>query len=430
MEGNLNILILLFEADPWDKVLGLGGDWVVRGAIGTKPNISLVSQILRFHVPLGLNTTLIASSFTIINAGIGRTAMPQTSLAAFALGHTIINILAVMVVHSQPLLVILGLNPVSWKNARRVTIGLTVLVVMLIGVIGYTSVGDWLYMRVFGAPAGLMPEILQVARLCLILPIIYGVRATANASLMLQRRTALMSTSMIFRLGIMAFLAYILPDTNLSGAAVGATIWLSGMGVEALSSTIFAQLQPRSGQVEIGGSPASIARCLQILWPLLLNGVSTLLIIPIINAGLARTMNPEQNLAAFQVAWSLAWMFIAFIQMNLRQTTLVFLDRPQNLAALKRVGFVLQTAVSLLLAVLVFSGLADWVLRQVVAVDPTLLAPARNILIVFILLPFVSGMFEIRAGIALRKQNTGALALASVACVSAWFGELYPSSLL
>ncbi len=374
-----------------------------------------VIQILKFHVPLGLTTTLIASSISIVNAGFARTANPEIALAAYAVGHTVVNVFASPIVHTQQLLVIFGKTEAGWANARKVLLGVSAAVFAWIALMAFTPLGSLIYLNLFGAPASLMEEIFLLIRICLFLPLVYALRASANASLMLQRRTSMMTTSLVVRLAVMFVMTILLPHTSLPSIAVGTIIWVGGIGVQAVAGTIFAAMG-RSRQVfDMDDEDASSVRdCLAVLWPIVLNGSLMMLTLPVINAGLSRTVNPERSLAVFQVAWNLAWMFVAFIQNNFRQTVVVFLENAAWLSALKRVGFWIQSAVSGLMLLLVITGGTDFIMLRIIGVDAGLVGDARLILLILSAFPFLCGMIEYRAGIAMRARDVGVVGLARV----------------
>ncbi len=378
-------------------------------------DLDRIIQILKFHVPLGLTTTLIASSLSIVNSGFARTANPETALAAFAVGHTVVNVFASPIVHTQQLIVIFGKTRQGLANARKVLLGVASLVLAWIALMAFSPLGSFIYLNIFGAPASLMPEILVVVRICLFLPLVYSMRAAANASLMLQRRTSMMTTSLLIRLGIMFLMTLVLPGMDIPGIVVGTVIWVGGIAVEATSSTIFAARGRIPGIVGDALAGDSIHDCLRVLGPLVLNGSLMMLTLPVINAGLSRTLAPERSLAAFQVAWNLAWMFVAFIQNNLRQTIVVFLDSKAWQDALRRVSFWLQSLVSGLLLVLVITGGAEMVMLHIIRVEPDLIADARNIMLVLAIFPFICGMIEYRAGVAMRAREVGVVGIARAA---------------
>ncbi|MFO8059563.1 MAG: hypothetical protein R6U70_02750, partial [Bacillota bacterium] len=156
--------------------------------------------VLRFHIPLGITTVLMASSHSIVNSGLARTASPEIALAAFALSHTIVNLFAAPLWSTRDMLIAFGSDKAGMRSGVRATAGIAVFVMAWMILLGFTPVGHFVYVDVFGASDALFGEILGVVRLCLAIPLIYGVRSWAQAVLMLCRKTECMTAAMIVRL--------------------------------------------------------------------------------------------------------------------------------------------------------------------------------------------------------------------------------------
>ena len=375
--------------------------------------------ILRFHIPLSVTSVLMASSHSIVNSGLARTPRPEIALAAFALGHTIANMFASPLWSTRDMLIAFGADKASMRSAVRTTAGIAGFVMVWMVLLGYTSFGRFVYVDIFGASEVLFIEILSVVRLCLAIPLIYSTRAWAQAVLMLSRKTEYMTVAMIMRLVGGLVMAAFLPRLGLlSGTMVGAVIWVGGMGIESLVCCVLAlrgngDLPPKPAE----GEAASVKECLVFLWPLILNALLGSLVMPLINAGLVRTDDPERNLAVFSVVWSLVWALSSFVHMTLRQTVMVFLKNAHWLRVLRRFSRYLQYATSLSLALMIITGLADWLLVSVIGLEPTLLHDARTVLFLLAAYPFLCGLVDLKTGIALACRRTGLIGAARVADV-------------
>lgn len=374
------------------------------------------SAILRFQLPLGATAVLMASSFSIMNTGLARTDHPEVALAAFALGQTVTNMFASPVWIARQLLVAFSSDGQSMRAAVRVTVGIAGLVLAWLAVLAFTPAGHLVYVRIFGAGEEIFPEVLSVVRLCLALPFVHFARVWSQAILMRQRKTSLMTWAMIARLAAMAALAVYLPGFNLvQGAAVGAAIWIMGMAVESIFCITFA-LPMRDEVYDSTPSekedPATGWDCIRFLWPLIIQGILLTFALPAINSGLARTATPERNLAVFQVAWSIAFLFIAFIYVHLSQAIVVLLEDLAWWRSLKRTGLWLAGLDSAAMLLLVLSGLSDWILLNIIGVEAHLVPPTRSVLLVMSAAPLLGGLVELRMGLAMRRQQTVLLAVA------------------
>ncbi len=370
--------------------------------------------ILRFHIPLGITSVLMASSHSIVNSGLARTPRPEIALAAFALGHTIANLFASPLWSTRDMLIAFGSDKASMRSGLVAAAGIAVFVMVWMVLLGYTPFGRFVYVDVFGAPDSLFPEILGVVRLCLAIPLIYGARAWAQAVLMLSRKTEYMTAATIARLlGGLVMAAYLPRLGLLSGTMVGAVIWIGGMALETLVCCLFVLRAngPLPSQ-PVEGEAASVRDCLVFLWPLTVNALLGSLVMPLINAGLSRTDDPERSLAVFSVVWSLVWALSSFLHMTLRQTVMVFLKNAHWLRVLRRFARYLQVATSACLVLMTVSGLADWLLVGAIGLEPALVGDARIVLFLLSAYPLFCGLVDLKTGVALACRRTGVIGAA------------------
>ena len=379
--------------------------------------------ILKFQIPLGITALIMASTFTIVNAGLARTARPELALAAFALGQSVTNLFASPLWSTRNMMVALGTDRVSLSNAVRVTTGLATLVTIWIALLAYTPLGTLVYSTIFGAPADLLPDVLDVVRLCLLLPAIYGLRGWGQAVILIHRRTPLLVASMIVRLAFMIPLAIVLPGTGVfSPTGVGGAIWVFGMSVEAVTCALFARFLLASRPEVIPpqrdiGSSSSPSDCVRFLIPLVAHAYLSSLTFPAINAALARGLNPERSLASFQVAWSLAFLFVAFVHPNMGQTVLVFLESGRWWRSLRRVGLWIIGIDALALIFAVVSGAATWILVGLMGIEETLMGPVRLILLITVSSVVLGGLVDMWVGVAMKGRRTGVVGMAKGADV-------------
>ena len=373
-------------------------------------------QVLRFHIPLGITTVMMATSHSVISSGLARTASPETALAAFAVAMTVTNLFASPLWGTREMLISLGTDRKSMHSGIVTTSAVGVFVLGWMLLLGYTRLGYTVYVTLFGASPELFPEIVSVVRLCALLPIIYASRSWSQALLMRARKAELMTVAMVARLVLMVVLAFWLPRVEmLSSTMVGGVIWVGGMAIESLVCHVFAMRGETDSLFEDlapGESAMTVRDCLRFLWPMMINGWLGSLITPLINAGLARSADPERNLAVFHVVWGLVWMLGAFVHMTIRQTVLVFLKNRHWLRVLRYVTRGLQYVNSVVIVVMVAFGITDWILVSIIGLQPELLPDARVVLYLYALFPLLAGYVEFKTGLALFARRTGAICIA------------------
>ncbi len=351
-----------------------------------------------------------ASGFSIMNAGLTRTPDPQFALAAFALGQTVTNMFGSPVWIARQMLLAYSTDRESMRAALRVSAAVAALATAWIAILAYSPLGRLIYMDIFGASEALFPEVLSVVRICIFLPLVHFIRVWPQAILMRGQRTILMTWAMVLRLILMLAMAVYLPGTGfLEGAALGAFLWIAGMGSEGVFCILFAwphRMTVHGRKSAPGATPATERDCIRFLLPMIAQGFLMTFSLPAVNAGLARTLSPERNLAVFQVSWSIAFMFLAFIFVNLSQTVLVLLRDAKWWRSLKRVGVGLATLDSLALVLFVLTGASDWILLNVIGVEATLIPATRTVLLLMAASPFLAGFVELHSGIALKRGQT------------------------
>ncbi len=379
--------------------------------------------ILRFQIPLGITALIMASTFTIVNAGLARTISPQAALAAFALAQSVTNLFASPLWSTRNMMVALGTDRVSMHNAIVATLGSAFLVTVWIASLGYTPLGEFIYARIFGAPAHLLPDIMDVVRLCILLPAIYGLRGWGQAVILLHRRTPLLVFAMLIRLALMIPMAFYLPRTGFfSPTGVGGAIWVFGMCFEAISCALFARRLNRTYPDVIPApvSPSastSLRESVKFLLPLIAHALLSSSTFPAINAALARSTSPELSLASFQVAWSLAFLFVAFVHPNMGQTVMVFLESGRWWRSLRRVGYWIIGLDSLAMALTALTGAAAWILVGLMGIDPSLMGVVRVILLLTVSSVILGGLVDMWVGVAMKSRRTGIVGIAKGADV-------------
>jgi len=216
-----------------------------------------------------------------------------------------------------------------------------------------------------------------------------------------------MTCGVVVRLCYTSLMAAVFGHSQaLPGAAIGALLWVSGMGVEALADFALAfGLYRQYPDAAEGGTLPAPAGIWRFLLPLIATNLLWSLGKPILNLGMARSVNPELSIAVYQVTWNAAWLLIAYVQGGFRQTVVVFWNDGATLRALQRFATGLAAGVTVLMAGLTLSGGAAWFLRNVVGAADELIAPARGVLLVMSLLPLALVATEVCIGRLLRKSK-------------------------
>lgn len=392
------------------------------GLVGTMAPAATVGprELLRFYLPLAATTMFYAVIFNVMNSAMARTAEAASALAAFAVGQSVADMLAVPAASGHQWLIARGRDRQSFRAGLRVMTQVIALVTVLLALAGFTPAGQWLYQGVLGAPATLAEGIVAVIRVCLPLGFIFTLRGASQSVLMLRRQTHLMTIGVCVRLGYVLLAAVVLGRLPWHGAAIGGLIWVSSMLVEG--SFVFLMARPRFRELPAeppGGLVPEPAHIWRFLLPLIATSLLWSFGRPVLTMGMARSLRPETSIAVYQVAWNAAWLLIAYVQGSFRQVVVVFWSDEKTLRSLQRFAFRLALAVSALMLTMTISGGAAWFLRSVVGAAPEVVAASRGVLLVMSALPLALVATEVCIGRLLRNGTTGAIGVAKGANLAA-----------
>lgn len=386
-----------------------------RGRADAAPTLR-GGDILRFHAPVAATILSYAVVFNILNSAMARTPMAATALAAFAVAQSLIDLLAAPSGMCNQWIVARGRDRASLRIGTKVMLQIVGIVTALIGLVGWTPVGRWLYIDVFAAPAGLYTSINGAVRVCILMPLLWGVRNAGQAVMMLKRQTHLMTAGVMLRLGwVWLASTMLLRVAGLDGAVMGGILWITGMGVEAsfLSLAARRHLPTLPAEPLDGGQVPSPSRIWAFLLPLMATGFLWALGRPLINAAMARTADPETSIAAYQVAWHAAFLLLS-LQAEFRQAVVVFWTDEASLKSLSRFGLTLGSVISLLMVVLGLTGGATWFLSAVLGAPIELARIASRLFLIVAALPLLWILTELHVGRLLRNGTTKMLVQAKV----------------
>jgi hypothetical protein len=221
---------------------------------------------------------------------------------------------------------------------------------------------------------------------------------------------------MILRLASMLIISYVLVNYKfVSGAAVGVFVLGGGMTVEAIMSFITA----RNLKGELPDKPQDDEKLtFKTTWVFYVPIIGALLlqnfIRPFINSGLARTVNPETALAAYQVAYSTSWILVG-VSFSIHQLVLVFVENKETFEKVKRFVFGVGIFGSAILLLLSLTPAGEWLLLNVIGTDPDITGAALTTMLPMAFIPLVVTNSEMYAGLLMMEKRTPVLTISKAA---------------
>lgn len=379
----------------------------------------MLKELLLFYVPLGMYTMIMMSTHNVINSGIARAPNAELNLAAYAVTMTIMNIFASPCFVTRQMLVALAKDKESLKVSRNVILKIATVSLIVIMIISFTPLGEFIFIKLFNTPKELMSEVKTAAVFALSLPFVYSLRAYSQGIIILNKKTRYLTYSVIIRIVYMIILASILPRLGfLGGATIGMILWTSGIGLEAsinfiLSRSIYKNIPDKPNYTE-GERDLSPKDAFSFVWPLLIMSFLWMLGLPIINSGLGRTYNPEFSIATFQISRNYVWIIMGFLETNMRQVSLIFGTSEEKIQYLKKFTLGVGVTLTLIIGILALTPVGNWGLINIIGVSESIASASRSVMMILILLPVIISYSEYYMGLLMRLKSTKSLSIAKI----------------
>ena len=159
-------------------------------------------------------------------------------------------------------------------------------------------------------------------------------------------------------------------------------------------------------------------------FPLLLNVQMMSISHSVINAALARVEEAVTALAAFAVAMVLH-IFISAPSYQNHSITIAMVRGRTSFRATACFILLMSVLIACLLAVLAFTPVGSFVLRDLLGVTPAVADGARTVLAILVPLPFVTGLRGFSQGLVSQARRTGLISFATGVRIGALFGLLW-----
>jgi hypothetical protein len=169
--------------------------------------------------------------------------------------------------------------------------------------------------------------------------------------------------------------------------------------------------------------PLSMGEISLFFFPLLLNVQMMSVSHSIINAGLARESDFVVALAAFSVAMVLHLLLASPSYQN-HTITIAMVRGRRSLRGTVMFVLLVATYVSLMLALVAFTPVGDFVLGRLLGVSGDIALHAKAVLGILVFLPFLTGFRGFFQGLVMQARHTSLVSLATMVRVGALLGFL------
>ncbi len=342
-------------------------------------------RLLLFFIPMGISVLLINLSHVIVNGTLARSDNPEIILAGYALAMSLLVVTEKPAVMFRQTCSALVRDRVSFRAVRRVSLYVFGAALVFGALIAYTPVGHWVFGGAYGADPTVEREAIRAYYALMFLSVFSGIRCLYQGVIIYKMRTRWLTIAMLFRLGGMFLLSQYFLRVGVDSALQGTVIFVFGMMIEAglswwESSKLIKQLPEKDEECEIT-EPKQVAKFYN---PLLYSSLIVVWVLPILNALLGTTERGTLAVASFAVAGSLMNLVLGFFT-YFHQIALLFVK--SNPAIVRKFTLMLGFIPPLLLALMAFTPIGEWMFSHVLGVKDELLKACTHALRGF--LPFV-----------------------------------------
>ena len=372
--------------------------------------------IFRFWAPLAGTWLMMALEGPFIAAIIARLPDARENLAAYGVAFAFGLILESPAVMLLSAATVLAENRESYLTLRRFGYGLCGLLTVVVVVVVFPPVFNWLAGSLLNLPTAIRPLVHQALVLLLPWPAAIGYRRFKQGLLIRHGLTRHVAFGALVRLTAMAATAGVLVlFTSMRGASVGTFALSTGVIAEAIMSGRMARRAVRALESGDAGSKRQLTMRQTVVFyiPLALTAMLAMGTQPMVTFMMGQSRMVVESLAVFPVISGLTFMFRS-LGLSFQEVGVALLGpRMKHLRPLCKFGVLLALVSSSCLAVVAHTPLAIIWFRDVSGLSLALTEFAISPLRLMVLLPALSVVLSLQRSILLTTRRTTLITLAS-----------------
>ncbi len=328
------------------------------------------TTILRLFLPLSLSDVIMVLAGPILTIGLTKLAHPETSLAAYSVALNVAILLEspiIMLLHASNLL---SRYRETYQPLRHFMLWANALLTVLYALLAFTPAYDVIFRTLLGQPDAIADAARPAFQALLLWPAAIGWRRFYQGILIQHKRSSVVAYAGFGRIGSLAAVTALGVAGNAHGATLAGVALVISVIVEAVAVTWLARPVLKGGVTDPNAevpdwAPRTIAQIARWYWPLAMTQILVTVVRPLINGGIARSVNPELGLAAWPVAWSTILMVANSVRM-VQQVALTLLQDRRSYLMLRRFTLTVGVAACGIMALLAVTPLGrlymEWVL--------------------------------------------------------------------
>jgi hypothetical protein len=373
-------------------------------------------RILLTWLPLAASWLLMALESPYISAALARLTEAERMIAAFGLAMSLSITIESPVISLLATSTALARNRQNYLMLRKFTWHLMIGTTVVQFLLAWTPLFDIVVKGWMGVPASLLDPVRLGLQLMLPWSAAIAWRRFRQGIMIRHGNAGQVGRGTVMRLVASAGSATILAFVFHAPGIVVGTLALS-LGV--LAEAVYAHfasapiVKERFGHELDSTKHAELSyrELVNFHWPLAASNLLFLFTQPMIAAALARTSNPELNLAAWPVLNGLLFITRA-PEMALPEVTIALHEERQSQTALRRFSFVVGATLMIFLALVAFTPLSNFYFHTLIGVTTDLSSIARQGAGLALVMPLAMAFVTTSRGLLTARRITRPQAVA------------------
>jgi hypothetical protein len=372
-------------------------------------------QLSAFFIPLGISASLTSITHVIINGTLTRGEDAAFIIACYAVAMALFGIIEKPMIVFRQASSALVTDRKSFRLLGSFFIYILLFTMFISLILGFTSIGDWLYIHIFSATENMVSAIDLSFRVIIFVIILSGIRGIYQGVIITELETNWITIGVVTRLFSMFIVAYFFVTFDYITSVSGAIIFLVGMLVECLISVYKGHfiLKDKAKSSEYKTNEKSLLKSdiSKFYFPLAFYFVIQSLLIPLIYILLAKSNDIEMGIASFALAFSITQMILGFF-MYTHQLVLQFYKEHKR----KVIKFVIVISIvpTLLLCLICYTPIGMIFMETIMGADEALSIATITVLKFFIVKTLVFPWVDFLNGFLMLQRQTNKMLLAQI----------------
>ena len=367
-----------------------------------------------FFLPLAAAQVFQTLRNPVLDAGISRAVDPETSLAAFAIVASVIQILSASGTAIQSAYLVLVRGRQSFAVIQRYMFLYMAVITCIGALFAMPGIGEGFFRYAMGTPEALLPEVMAMMRISLAIPLFNLLRVFNLAQLAHRRRSQLIWVApAVGQVVLMALGLGLVPQLPVPGIFSAAVVWVIVAVVEGLLAVALVRRVDRTAPYAPdpeGEAPLDFRYLTGFLIPLIITQFALTIGHPMVNAGLLRLPNPEATVGAFRLAFSLGMLPLTAMA-ALRQVVLVLGRDADQQRRARRFVYVVGLGMTGLMALVAFTPLNHAIIAGLVGAPPALVPDAIVALQILAVFPLLMAVRQFYQSMTMNQRKTRRVAM-------------------